>query len=353
MPFKIAPNALACGNIANTSGSAANLSLNAAYVHNTSGAGIAFRVNARDLTSVTDAGIYISSYTGTVANVTMRCRIYNENATVSTRPGTTLLATSSTTTMPASAGWARFQFATAYTPTSIGEVFWVVFDNTATVPATDFPLIRNAIATSLPGQSFFAPYSTTTGFSTAGTRQVQMPGFIVQGGATRGTTQTAQATPVVTNTRPRGVVFTPPVDCKVDVIEFGSPTGSTMNNIKVWESNQLPNDTPIYQFVTGQTGRASSEVSGTISFEPSFLAKRNTTYYICWDFSANNTSPTCLSTEGYSTYSSIFDQNVDNFTILPLVRDNGSNLFVVENQFSPRIQLILGDLLNPTISAGY
>jgi hypothetical protein len=283
----------------------------------------------------------------------MRCQVYNENTTVSSRPGVTLLATSSTTTLPASIGWARFQFSSPYTPSSIGEVFWLVFDNTAAAPATDFPLVRTATGISLPTQSFFAPHSSTAGFSTTGTRLIQMPGFIIQGGATRGVTLTSGGTPVATNPRARGVVFSPPVDCTIELIEYQTGPGATANNVKIWDSSQLPNATPIYQFATGQTGRASSEISGIISFEPPFVARKNKTYYICLDFTSNSTTPTSLITDDYSTYSTMIDNNVDNFTLLPLVRDNGSNVFVVENQYSPRLQLILGDLTNPTITVGY
>jgi hypothetical protein len=353
MSFKIAPNGLALNNIGIYSGSLASTSINVAYVHNTSGAAVAFRVNARDLNSVTDAGIFISGYTGTTANVTMRCRIYDENTGVSTRPGTNLKATSSTTTLPASVGWARFQFASPYSPTNIGEVFWVVFDNTAAAPATDFPLVRTTIATALFTQSFFAPHSTTNGFSAAVNRLIQMPGWIIQGGATRGNTQTTSSTPVVANTRPRGLVLTPPADCTIEVMEFNSAPGVSIANIKIWDSSQLPNGTPIYSFATGGTGRASSEISGTISFEPPFVARRNKTYYVCFDFASTNTSPACMTTEDYTTYSSIFDQNVDNFTLMPLVRDNGSNAWVIDNANSPRIQLIIGDLPSQTLTTGY
>jgi len=352
MSIKIAPNVLSSGNIASPSGALTALALNAAYNHLVSGTGFAIRLFSRDLEPITEVYLYATSFTGTKASVTMRCRAYGENPAAVIRPGATLLATSSTTTLPAGAsGWIKFEFATPYTPTVLGEIVWLVMDNTAAAPTVNFPNIRSALNAAVPLQSLINNYSTVNGYTANGVSLPRAAAFFVQGGATRGFTMTNIATPVATNTRPRGVVLTPPIDTQIELIEFSSIPGVNMANIKIWDSTQLPNDTPMYEFATGQTGRASSELSGSIFFEPPFIARKNRTYYVCWDFTTNNTNPTCLTVEDHAAIASVADQNMDNFTLLPLVRDDGANNWVIERNFSPRLQLIIGDLLSATITS--
>jgi len=352
--FKIAPNVVTLNNIANASGSRTTISLNSAFVNGVSGAAAAIRLNALDTDPITDAYFYIDSFTGTKANVTMQCTVYNETPSNSARAGTTVRATSTTTTLPAgTSGWVRFEFATPYSPANVGEVVWIVASNTAAIPATNFPNIVNNVNIGFPAQSFILGITTANGFSANGTGAQSMCAFFVQGGRTRGNTLTVAATPVATNTRMRGVVVTPPVDCTVAAWQFQTAVGSTMTEMVVFESTQLPNDTPIYSFTTGQTGRASAEVGGTISFEPPLNLKKGKTYYIGYRTSANSITPGCIQTQDYTAIQAVADNNVDEWTLLPLVRDTGSNTWAVERNNTPRMQLIVNALDNPTITAGF
>lgn len=354
--YSLQPNPITCNNLANTSGSAATLSLNSAYVHLTSGAAVAIRVNAKSTDTITEVFVYINSFTGTKSAVGLRARIYAENPGNANRPSNTLLAQTDIAgyTLPAgTSGWCRiFNFDTPYAPANIGEVFWIVIFNTSSNPTVDFPVLKSTgAAVAFRDQNFFYPYSTTNGWTTDGTVQARLPCYIIQGGEANGLPYSNATTPVATNTRARGFVFTPPVDCILRGMWWQTAPGNTMNQIRIWESTQVPSDTPVYQFNTGQTGRASSELGSNVSFEPFFEAKKGKTYYITWSFTANSTHPPCLSVEDYAAYSSNIDQMIDNFTTLPLVRDNGSNAFVIERQFTPRMALFLSELKNPTVTS--
>lgn len=355
--FKIAPNALAVGNIASPSGSAATVSLNSAYTHLTAGAGFAMRLFARDLETITDFYVFAASFTGSKGNISMQARVYNEDPSSISRPGATLYATSNNTVLPAgTSGWIRFQFnfqggGTPYTPSAVGEIIWIVVDNTSTQPTVDFPNIRTTTAVTYPSQSYRVCFTSTAGFSAAGTRQPRAAAFFVAGGRASGLPVTTATTPLATNTRARGFYFTPPNDVVIQAIELATAVGATMTGISIWESTQVPTDTPIYQFNTGQTGRASGELGGAIAFEPAFTARKGKSYYIMWTVSANSTTPTCTTIEDYAAYSSIIDTLYDDFTIFPLAHVNASNQFVIDRANQPRLQLLLGAINQPTIAS--
>lgn len=316
-----------------SSGARAAISLNSAYTHLTSGAGIAVRIEAPETGNINEAFVFLDAFTGTLGNITMRCRIYNESTTA-TQPGSTLRATASTVTMPGAADqWIRAQFSTPYSATR-GEILWFVWDNTAGAPATDFPQILSSTNTSQQGGARFIGYSTTNGFSTAGTAQTEIGHMFQIGSNWFGNPITASTTLFTNNTLKRGIIVTPTVD--IDVRSFDALTSaSTLTTIDVYESTQLPNDTPIHSYSLSSVERLlTSHVLAT----PITLYKGKT-YYIVADYSANSTQPGGGQIEDYSSFSSNFDALFDGMYFVQGLQEQAGNTWSIIGGFVPNLRI--------------
>jgi hypothetical protein len=72
-----------------------------------------------------------------------------------------------------------------------------------------------------------------------------------------------------------------------------------------------------------------------------------------WTVSANSTTPTCSWIEDYAANSAVFNTLYDDFTMFPLAFVNTSNQFVIDRQYQPRLQLLLGAINQPTVTSAY
>lgn len=328
-----------------SSGTRAAISLNSAYVHRTSGAGIAVRIESPISGPLNEVLLFLDAVGGTLGSITMRCRIYNESAAAA-QPGTTLLATASTVTMPGAVDqWIRAQFATPYNVTA-GEVLWIVWDNTAAAPATNFPQILTSTNTVQLGGGRFQPYSSTNGFSTAGTLQSEMPNMFQIGSTWYGNPITQGAVNLFTsNTLKRGIVITPRVN--VVVKGFDGVSGANLTQFDVYESTQLPNDTPIHTFSLS----ALERLLNTYTLSSPITLFRGRTYYIVADFSSNTNSPGGGQVENYSAFPAAFDQMIDGMYYVAGVQEVAGNAWSLFNNFVPNLRVVINDFELPTITS--
>lgn len=321
------------------SGSRTNIALNAAYSHGVSGTAIAVRFLARSTDPINELYIFLDATTGTRANVLLACDIYNEHATSATQPGSTLRDSATAVAYPASDDqWIKFTFGSPYSPAAIGETIWFVVYNTAGAPATDFAGIVNANNTSSVSINLGVGYSTTNGFSTAGTGQAEMPFVVVQGTESYGNPLLNTSTFFASNTRKRGMVFQPPVNVNLLSVEFSGSTALT--GIQIFDNSQAPGDTPLFSYALGtDAGQSRDEIIGHKMLANTPLLEAGTTYYIVTTFATNTSSPTGGRIEDYSTYSAIFDDMIDNAGLCASVIDNGAGGWTVDNSFFPNLRI--------------
>lgn len=345
--MRMAPNNFVVNNAYAAIGSRTAVAIDAAYISQVSGDAIGYRYSSISTDPIEEFYVFVSSFTGTKANATMQCTIYNENTTVVTRAGATVRATATSTAYPAgAAGWVKFTFGTPYTPAQ-GEVIWFVVTNTAILPAVDFPNVLNATAFNLPAFNWMLPCTSSAGFSAAGTAVPKAPFMLKQGAVYRGNPYTVASTPTTTTVK-RGIIVTPEVDTTLGSYEGLSINSAT--NITIHESTQLPNDTPVYTYALGGANKVSDRLNSSVALTP-FVLRKGKTYYVCVATSANSTSPTDVAIEDYSSYPAMFDAFVDGTNVCGKVLDNGANAWVINNRLTQRIGLQVQLLSNPTITS--
>ena len=302
------------GNFITLSGSRGNVSLNAAYVHQTSGPAVAVRFLAQSATTVDEFYMMMDTKTGTLGNITMEAKIYNENTSFPDRPGSTLRATSTACTMPSGDDmWIKFTFGTPYTA-AIGEVLWIVIYNTSSAPATDYPQILTATNARIGVYNndieIMTCYSTANGFSTNGSIKIQAPFVIKQNTIYFGQPFTL-GTSSGSSSLERGFEFTPTVD--ITVCGFLIMTQTTAYNaVRLLASNTAPGGTALYTWdLDSDASQTIGDLLGAKLFTPITLTG-GTTYKLTMTYSSTTTAPGYLQIEDYSSYSSMFDSLVDN-----------------------------------------
>lgn len=332
----------------NSSGARTATNLNSAYVHLTSGAGVGIRMSCKYAEAINEVYFFNDAFTGTAANVTLRVRLYNSNSTNKSRPGSTLLATASTVTLSTTADkWVKAEFDTPYTP-AIGEVVWFVIDNTASVPATDYPGIlvaTNAIFPALTGVNFgriFA-YTTASGFSTDGSVATEMP-FVVKQGTARYTGQpfTQGVVYFSVTTLERGIVFTPPFSFSCCAIEWGSSTAD--DAIVFTDAATAPGGATLRLLDVDNV----NEYTGAISFAP-FVFEAGKSYRVTTRKSGSTGGPGCLQIEDYSSYSAVFDavRESSPFFVPYGCIDDGAGGWTLLKDVCPHIQGFFDEVFLP------
>jgi len=327
-----------------SSGGRDNIDLNAAYSHGVSGTALAIRYMAQSADPVNELYVFADLTTGTRANISIACDIYNEHATSATQPGSTLRDSATAVTYPAvDDQWIKIEFGTPYTP-AVGEVLWFVLYSTAAAPATDFPSILSDTNTSTPLTNRSAGFSTINGFTTAGTGESETPHVVKQGDVYFGQPITSLASNFTSSTRKRGIIVTPPRDVRLFEIESSSAQSTALNGIQIFESSQLPNDTPLHSYSLGSTsGQSRDEIIGAKLLPDLPMLTGGTTYYIVYTFASNTTVPAGGVIEDYSSYSSVFDALYDDFSVCGAVQDSGSNTWVISRNFVPNMVATLYD----------
>jgi hypothetical protein len=325
MAWNNSPNQVfSIGGSGFTSGSRSNFALNSAYVHLTSGAGYGFRFRAQASGALQEFYTLLDQTTGTRGNISLQCRLYDgNNAAAIARPSGTLLATATNASLPASDDrWTRWQFPSPATLTE-NNVYWLVIDNLAAVPATDFPGIINGLnfrhsnrmANDVPIASWF---STTNGFSTAGTGGGIVGVYVVDGIAYGNPFSLAVTSPNTNNTLRHGALFANELSkFKYWGVSIDS-VAATTNLLEIHDASVAPGSGVLYsetiptalaQSTQGTLLVPDADVSGAGEFIVSVSATSNTS------------TPAALQIEGYSDYPTLFDQFFDGITCCKAVQE--------------------------------
>jgi hypothetical protein len=330
-------------------GTVTAFTIDSAYVHRTSGDAVAVRYMARSNEPINELYVFLDAVTGTLGSITMEADIYDTDVTLANRPGTTLLDTSTTTTMPNAVDkWIKFEFATPYTP-DVGEILWLIIKNTSATPATNAPLIRTANNAGYSQSNWATGFVSANGFSGAGTLATELSFVVKEGDNYRGNPTTESVTnfnPIDANKK--GIVVTPPFDCVPVVLEtVGVDRDNTA--IEIFEEGQLPTDTPIWSQLLEQTGRPTDNLIGAfVLIDPPTLRKGKT-YFMVIDTTAG-ASPNSIFIRDYSSYSTVFDAFVDNINHCESVRED-SGAWVRSSEAYPRMGLLIGQITSQTISS--
>jgi hypothetical protein len=260
------------------------------------------------------------------------------------QPGLTLRATSDVASLPATDDrWIRFVFSTPYTP-AIGEWVFIVFENTAAVPATNFPQILNGSAAQTALQSRrIAQFSTVNGYSTNGTGQGELPHVIVQGSNTYGQPITALGS-VATFTGRRGILIGPEWKSFLPQRVNFNP-GTANNRLQIFELSEPPTGTPIVDLpiVTAFDGLVGSML---FNFDFSTLSGSGP-WVLCTNTASSLAFGSLGLIEGYSDYPAIFDALYDNFAMCPSVIQSGST-WVVNRDRAGGMTVELDGLATPS-----
>lgn len=337
------------------SGSRTSTALNAAYTHKTSGPGMAWRYFAQEASAIDELYVLLDATTGTRANVTLECKIYNESG--STVPGSTARATSTATAYPSGDDmWIKFTFGTPYTPT-VGEILWFVVYNVAGAPATDYAAIltNNAFAHQSGEEwgilSGWRQYTSTDGFST-GTAASGNIGVVKHAnGVVVGYPITLSVTtPFASNTRRRGIIVKNLIsDLTVDGMYFQST--SSVSGIEVYAGLGIAPGSATQSWATGtDTNEVTDETIGRKHFDTPYTMLAGTSYRWVITLGTAYTGPACLTIEDYSTYQSIFDALFSYTNICGSTIDDGAGGWTDDNSKCPRMGLLIG---NQVAAAGY
>lgn len=339
--------------MAQSSGIRAAFNLSAAFVNQTSGNAVAIRFMAQTTDPIDELYVFLDSVGGTLANITMECVILNEQT--STRPNTTVRDTSTAATMPAAADmWIKFAFGTPYTP-AIGEILWLVITNTSADPATDYPGILtapNVWNSPVSGYGYSMGYTTTGGFSAAGTTAPKMPFVIKAGSNYFGQPFTITANSYYTsNQLIRGIQITPTEDVQVNGAAINAG-GAQLENVTIYADATAPGGSALATYDLDSTANATtSDQCGGITFTP-YTLTGGVTYKVTVGFNSNNQNPQVYQIEDYSSYSAVFDAIRANDTIgMPWsVIDDAGGGWTIDKAVCPSLALYIVD--NPAQAAG-
>lgn len=346
-------NGIRIGNFVASGGSRTPTTLSVAYVHTVTGTAVGWRFQARTAEPINELYVFMDTVVGDIGLITMEAQIYNEGATA-TQPGSTLRDTSTATAMPdAGDKWIKFTFGTPYTP-AVGEVIWLVIYNTATIPLTNHPGIMTSTnsyiggSVSVSGVGAATAYTTTTGFSTAGTAAIEAPFVLKVGDTYIGQPFTQQNVFFASNTLERGIKFTVPVSTVVSGIEF--LVNAAYTTIRILEDSTPPAGAALVSVTT--TG--INELIGSVTFAPVTLVAGRS-YKCTILYSGAATAPNGMIIEDYTSYSAVFDaiRDQDLFSNAIGVIDNGAGGWTTKKDVSPGISLIVNRLLPGTGGFNY
>lgn len=333
-----------------SSGSRVATSLNAAYSHLVSGPAVVVRWRNFGTSGLSKAYLFTDATSGTRANITLRARIYTATTN---QPTATLVATADTVTYPAADDqWIEIVFNTPATLTD-GEAYMLVLDNTSAAPTTDFPQILTATNASYAPISMWygRGFSTANGFTTAGTSQVEMP-YVLEfaSGFRLAQPFTGQSNTFTSNQLARGLVIANRFKNRQ---LLGGSCASNAVDVKLYRSDQLPNDTPILTYATSLVDRQTT----SFRFPTPITLTGSTDWYLVETRSSNSTTPGAGNIEDYSSFSAMFDDLwTSALDIAYGVQDDGSNGWTLRKNMAPVAWFFLGDDVTsggvPLIGAG-
>ena len=316
---------LRIGGIFGSSGSRANIALNAAYVNRTSGPAVGIRIRCETNEPINELYILLDAIVGTRTNITMRADLYDYGTT--TQPGTTLRASSDVATLPATDDrWIRFVFSTPYTPTA-GEYVYAVFHNLAVAPVTDHPLVFVDSAASFDiNHHFTEGYSSINGFSTAGTNRSELAHVVVQGASTVYGLPVTLLSSITAFTGRRGILLSQEIKkYKISFLRTSSPS-TALIDFQVFDLSTPPTGTPLYSQALLPQEESLGEV--LLNLDCSTLPGTGP-FVFCLSTSSSLAQGGTGLIEGYSDFPSVFDLfSSDNFANPATVTEVAGNWVV-------------------------
>jgi hypothetical protein len=315
---------LRIGSTWGTSGSRTAASLNSAFVKGTSGAAIGIRYKSRYATPINELYQFLDLTTGTRANVSMVAKLWDVNAS-GTQPGATLLATSSSASLPAADDrWIRFVFPSPYTP-AIGEWVFFTVENTAAAPATDFPGILNSSAMNTGVTTgAFNGYSTANGFNTGGTSVGELPLVILHNAGEVIGNPFLSAGTVGTFVGKRGVLLGEGIKgYKVDYWRTAT-SSSAIRNVQIYDLATPPGGTPLLDYAVNDVLDRAIGLA-RVGWDLSTLPGSGP-FVMCVALSSTVSHGGMVLIEDYASYPAVFDAfSADNFAYNPYVYESAGN----------------------------
>lgn len=333
------------GSIHGTSGSRTNHPLNSAFVRGVSGAAVGIRYRCLTNQPINELYVFNDLTTGTRANVSLLARVYDVAAS-GTQAGTTLHATSNAATLPAADDrWIRFVFPTPYTPTA-GEWVWLNVQNTAAAPATDFCGIMNGSAASTFRPSFSpTQYTTTNGWSTAGSIAGELPHVILQGSATVAGMPWTILGNVATFVGKRGILLGPNLK-RFQYNWFRTAAGgSSWTNLQVYDIATPPTGAPLIDLSIPSSGLDRAVGITDVSALNFAALPGNGPFVLCTEFSATQSQTGMLQIEDYTSFPTLFDRfTEDNFLNPAYVFESAGN-WVIDRSRTGGMMLAANDVI--------
>lgn len=359
---RIVGNPIFIGSPLSVGGSRIGLALDAAFVNGTSGDCVAIRYEALVASTIDELYIFLDDYAGTLGNISIAVKIYNEGSN-RLRAGSTELwpaagGGAATTTMPAAADkWIKVALSVPYT-TTVGQILWICMSNGAAAPATDYPNIlyttnmSNLLNQQVGYCSILAMY-TSSGFSSDGGQAPEMPFVIKHGTIYVGQPWTRHSGTYYTNNQlERGIQFTTTEDVTVGTVEIN--TGSTAySDARLLADATAPGGSALYTWdLDSDAGETYADAYGAKTFDTAITLTGGTTYKLTLTYSTNSQLPWVLEIEDYSTYSTVFDtlRGYDTYRHPWGVIDNGSGGWTTDKAICPCLGMKISDF--PLQSSG-
>lgn len=334
-------------------GSRTGFALNSSYTHLTSGTAYALRFIAPVTGPLSKAYVLLDATTGTRGNITVEGLLYQNNSATSTvRPGSTLLAQSNAAALPATDDrWIEIVFPTPATVTQ-NQVYWLIFRNLATNPATDFPTILSTanfrISATVQDQGWFTGFQSTNGFSTNGTSLALSQGIVLIDNEPYGNPFTLSSTTgYATNQLRHGARFRNELKhFKIYSVGADSLSGPTSGQyiFEIQDATQPPGSGIQYQQII--TPYTIPEAIFN-RFHPATTLTGNNDFIASAISATNNSTPAIFRIEGYSDFPTMFDKFIDNMVFCQAVQEIGGAWVDLPGDVA-RFQICIDDLAIPT-----
>jgi hypothetical protein len=247
---------------------ATTLALNSAYVYGTSGSSYAaYFMNSEDA-NLTDFWCKVSAYSGTWSSTDQLIRVeVREGLNGSNIPGTTLTGTFNVSLSGSPTGWVKTTLGSPITLTG-GKFYWLIVgdpDGGATNFVTMIIRLGTA-AGAVQSPIGSTTFTSTAGFSAAGTTNASIPSLAWQIGSNMYGGQIFDTSAIITSgTYERGLRFKPNNDMTLIGVSMGSDQSTlfTGNTLKLYQDSASPGGTTILS-ITAPTTTLNSGTSPTI-----------------------------------------------------------------------------------------
>lgn len=351
----------AIGMHRSASGSTTSIALSTAYVHRTSGNVVAIRHIARSAQPINELMMFQTAVAGTGGAIV--CDIYGEGPSTTQPDDTPILDSSTATSSTAVANrWVKFTFGTPYTP-AVGEILWFVLRNTDAAPGTNNASFHSALSAGVPdpamGNIASQGYSSTVGFSAAGTQSNRTPFMIKEGSLWYGNPFNMAGTAPGSSTLMKGMRFTPRETAKIMAVDMTSGVNN-IDKFRIYGPGQLPNDTPLFEWdMDSDAGQTTADLMGMKFFAPANqpILQAGVQYSAIFTYVTNGTGITFVTIGDYvgGTYEADIDAlRLSDPHACPIyLRDDGANAWVEDKTLMPSIRLLYAERYNEPSFSGF